>query len=162
MRSATYRRNFAATFLALIAGVMVATSAAAQPFTAEIIRPVPLLKDPLFSLTVLWIAESFRSARDVIQLQDKELGTIVGNGAYDMNVGLSFMPVRIPVTYKMRIDVRDNRYRMTFSDVRLMLDGGAKPIEDTNRESNERSMREHFQKLADSLDGHLAQPKKDF
>jgi hypothetical protein len=156
--------RLAAVGIALIACLITPTSASAQPFSAEIIRPAALPKDPLFTQTVLWIAESFRSAKDVIQLQDKELGTIVANGAFDMNIGaLSFMPaVNVPVSYKVRIDMRDNRYRMTFSDVRVSFDGRPKPIEETNREPNERRVREHFEQLANSLDTYLAQPKKDF
>src|SRR5262245_32674789 len=92
-------------------------SAHAQGMTVEIIRGAPLPKDALFTQTVLWIAENFRSPRSVLQFQDRDLGTIVGNGSYDMSVDGSFLPffspLSVPVTYRVRIDVRDNRYRMT-------------------------------------------------
>ena len=62
----------------------------------------------------------------------------------------------------VRIDVRDNRYRMTFADVRLYLDGVPRAIDYTDRDSNERRVREHLEQLANSLDQYLTKPKEDF
>src|ERR1041385_7159527 len=87
--------RFVAMACAILADAAIAISACAQGLTVEIIRAAPLAKDALFTQTVLWIAENFRSAREVIQLQDRDIGTIVGNGAFDMSIGgslLSFMP----------------------------------------------------------------------
>lgn len=154
---------------AVVAGLMAIAllalpSSAADEFAVEIVRPAPLKKDDLFTQTLLWMAESFRSSKEVIDLKDKELGTIIGNGAVDINVGLlPFLPpVNAPVTFKVRIDVKDNRYRMAFSQVKIAFDGHPKPIEDTNRESNEPRVREHFEQMANSLDAYLARPRKDF
>ena len=104
--------------------------------------------------------------RSVLQFQDRDLGTIVGNGSYDMSVDGSFLPffspLSVPVTYRVRIDVRDNRYRMTFSDVRFYVDGAPRALDYTDRDSNERRAREHFEQLANSLDDYLARPRDDF
>jgi len=158
--------RFVVTPLAMLAAALTATSACAQAMTVEIIREAPLPKDALFTQTVLWIAENFRSSRSVIQFQDRDLGTIVGNSSYDMSVDGSFLPffspAAVPVTYRVRIDVRDNRYRMTFSDVRVYLDGAPRALDYTDRDSNERRVREHFEQLANSLDHYLTRPKDDF
>ena len=68
----------------------------------------------------------------------------------------------IPVSYKVRIDVRDYRYRVTFSDVRLYLDGPPRALDYTDRDSTERRAREHFEQLGNSLDQYLTRPKDDF
>jgi hypothetical protein len=158
--------RFVATLLAILAAAVVITSARAQGMTVEIIRAAPLPKDALFTQTVLWIAETIRSPRSVIQFQDRDLGTIVGNGSYDMSIDGGFLPflspVNVPVSYKVRIDVRDNRYRMTFSDVRLYLDAAPRALDYTDRDSTERRAREHFEQLANSLDQYLARPRDDF
>ena len=158
--------RFAATSLATLAAAVIATSAGAQGMTVEIIRGAPLPKDSLFTQTVLWIAENFRSARSAIQFQDRDLGTIVGNGSYDLSIDgglLPFLsPVNVPVSYKVRIDVRDYRYRMTFSDVRLYLDAAPRALDYTDRDSTERRAREHFEQLGNSLDQYLTRPKDDF
>jgi len=151
--------------LAVVIGSVIG-HAQAQGMTVEIIRGAPLPKDALFTQTVLWIAENFRAPRSVLQFQDRDLGTIVGNGSYDMSVDGSFLPflspLSVPVTYRVRIDVRDNRYRMTFSDVRFYVDGAPRALDYTDRDSNERRAREHFEQLANSLDDHLARPRDDF
>jgi len=158
--------RFVATPLATLAAALIAASAGAQGMTVEIIREAPLPKDSLFTQTLLWVAENLRSRRSVVQFQDRDLGTIIGNGSYDMSIDgglLPFLsPVNVPVSYKVRIDVRDYRYRMTFSDVRLYLDGPPKALDYTDRDSTERRAREHFEQLANSLDQYLAKPKDDF
>lgn len=147
-------------FLAVF--IVVLPASAVDAFSVEIIRPASLPKGNLFDQTVLWMAENFRSSKEVIELKDRELGTIIGNGAIDMNIGLSFIPTNVPVTFKLRIDVKDNKYRMTFSNVKMVFDGNAKPIEDTNRASNEPKVRERFELMANSLDAYLKMPRKDF
>lgn len=152
--------------LATFAAAVIATSAGAQGMSVEIIRGAPLPKDALFTQTVLWIAENIRSPRSVIQFQDRDLGVIVGNGSYDMSIDAGllpfFSPANVPVSFRVRIDVRDNRYRMTFSDVRLYLDAAPRALDYTDRDSTERRAREHFEQLANSLDQYLARPKDDF
>ena len=158
--------RFVATPLAILAAAVIATSACAQGLTVEIVRGASLPKDLLFTQTVIWIAENFRSSRSAIQFQDRDLGTIVGNGSYDMSIdpGLLpfFPPAAVPVTYRVRIDVRDNRYRMTFADIRLHLDGAPRALDSTDRDSNERRVREHFEHLANSLDQYLTRPMDGF
>lgn len=155
-----------ATSLAIVAAAMIAAGVCAQGMTVEFVRGAPLPKDALFTQTVLWIAENIRSPRSAIQFQDRDLGTIVGNGSYDMSIDSGFLPflspVNIPVSYRVRIDVRDNRYRMTFSDVRLYLDGTPRALDYTDRDSTERRTREYFEQLANSLDQYLARPQNDF
>ena len=149
---------------ALAAGLLTAAAvSAAEPFVVEIIRPAPLAKPVLFDQTVLWIAESFQSARAVIELKDKEMGVVIGNAASEVDVGfVSFLPAMLPIKFKMRIDVRDNRYRLTFSNVIVGGQGGDMPIENTHRETMDPKVRQLFVKLADSLDSYIAKSPKDF
>jgi hypothetical protein len=147
----------------LFAAFVVALPArAGDAFNVEIIRDAALPKGTLFDQTILWMAESFRSSKEVIELKDKELGTIIGNGSLEMNIGASFLPVNTPVTFKLRIDIKDNKYRMTFSNVKMVFDNYAKPIEDTNRKSTEPKVRVQFEQIANSLDKYIATPRKDF
>jgi hypothetical protein len=154
MHIARRSAGFAAAAFAILAGMAMAPSAHAQDFDAEFIRPAPLQKHELFKYTVAWMMESF-SARPFIQVQSERLGTIVGRGTFDINIGGNFLLNR-PVTYELRIDVRDNRYRMTFSDVELPFDGSPRSIEYSDRGTDERQVHEHFEQLVDSLGKHLA------
>jgi len=38
-------------------------------------------KDQIFTSTKIWIAENFRSAKSVIEYENKEEGTLIGKGA---------------------------------------------------------------------------------
>jgi hypothetical protein len=135
----------------------MAPSAYAQAFTAEFIRSVPMQKDELFKRAVVWMVEGLGSARPFIRVQREELGTIVGKGTFDINIGGDVL-LNMPVTYELRIDVRDNRYRMSFSDIALPSDGIPRSIEYSDPGTDERQVREHFKQLADSLGRHLANP----
>ena len=79
-------------------------------------------KDQIFSGTKVWIAENFRSAKSVIEHEDKESGVIIGNGAIPYPCyggGMECMAKstwRMPFT--MRVDIKDQRFRLTFTNVR--------------------------------------------
>lgn len=151
-----------ATFFALL---MVALPASAgDAFIVEIIRPASLPKEALFNQTALWMAESFQSSKEAIELKDKELGTIIGNASTNVDIGfISFMPsVLVPVTFKLRIDIKDSKYRMTFSNVKMDFSGVVLPIEETKRNSTEPKVRARFELITNSLDAYLATPRTDF
>ena len=155
MHIARQPARFAAVAFAILAGMAMAPSAHAQAFTAEFIRTAALQKHELFKHAVVWMTGSFGSARPFIRAQSAQLGTIVGRGALDINIGGDFL-VNRPVTYELRIDVRDNRYRMTFSDVELPSDGIPRSIHYSDPGTDERQVHEYFEQLADSLDKHMA------
>jgi Domain of unknown function (DUF4468) with TBP-like fold len=152
--------RFAAVAFAILAGMATAPSAHAQAltveaFTLEFLRAAPLQKQQLFKYALVWMVESFGSARPFIRVQSEQLGTIVGSGTLDINIGGDLLLNR-PVTYELRIDVRDKRYKMTFSDVKLPSDGIPRSIEYSDRGTDERQVQEYFAQLAHSLERHLA------
>jgi hypothetical protein len=155
MRIARRPAGFAAAAFAILAGMEMAPSARAQAFTAEFIRTAPLQERELFKHAAVWMVESFGSARPFIQVKSERLGTIVGRGMFDINIAGDFS-VNRPVSYELRIDVRDNRYRVTFSDVEIPSDGIPRSIEYSDRETDERQVHEHFAQLVESLGKHLA------
>jgi hypothetical protein len=145
----------AAAALAILVGMATAPCAHAQALTAEFIRTAPLQKHELFKHALVWMMESFGSARPFIQVQSERAGTIVGRGMFDINIGGDFW-VNRAVRYELRIDVRDNRYRLTFSDVEIPSDGMPRSIDYSDRGTDERQVHEHFEQLVDSLGTHLA------
>lgn len=146
-------------FLVLIAIIVLSASAYAQEaFAVDSIHDVAMPRDEIFNNAALWLAESTRSSKSVIELKDKELGTIIGNAAADLRI--NFLTV-IPIEFKLRIDVKENKYRMTFSQVRLLTESGFKPIEQANRESLEPIARDTFDKLIASFGAYLATAPKN-
>jgi len=160
MHIARQPARFAAGAFAILAGMAVVSSAHAQAFSAEaftleFLRAAPLQKHELFKHAVAWMVQSPGSARPFIQVQSEQLGTMVGRGTLDINIGGDLL-LNMPVTYELRIDVRDNRYKMTFSDVKLPSDGIPRSIEYSDRGTDERQAQEYFEQLAASLEKHLA------
>jgi len=160
MHIARQPARFAAAAFAVLAGMAMAPSAHAQALTAEaftlqFLRAAPLQKHELFKYAVVWMVENLGPARPFIQVQSEQLGAIVGRGTLDINIGGDFLLNR-PVTYELRIDVRDNRYTMTFSDVKLPSDGIPRSIEYSDPRTDEGQVQEYFEQLADSLEKHLA------
>ncbi len=114
-------------------------------------------RDKIYDNALLWLSESFRSSKAVIDLKDRDLGTIIGNAADEIKIGWG---ATLPISYKLRIDVRDNRYRLTFSNVTVHTAFGLRPIEQTNRDVTESGSRERFTSLADSFRAYLTSAAK--
>lgn len=78
-------------------------------------------KEQIFNGTKIWIAENFKSAKAVLEYENKDAGTLIGNGiiAYPCS-GLDCMGKgdwKIPFT--MRVDIKDQKFRLTFSNLHL-------------------------------------------
>jgi hypothetical protein len=119
-----------ATIAFLLAGS--AAHAARQPkspdfkvenelFVFEKISPVELSKKEIITQAAAFIAAKFVSARSVIQLQDAELGKIVGDVILhdrDARMLAAFKGVKVRIT----IDAKDGRYRLQATNI-VGIDG---------------------------------------
>lgn len=97
----------------------VATEADIAPI--EYVVPVPGLKaGEIFDGTKLWIAENFRSAKHVIDLEDRGAGLIVGNGILP-NVMLKsgFVTMPLEAEFKVKVEIKDGKMRLTFSHFKI-------------------------------------------
>ncbi len=138
---------------AIVALVVLSAPALAQDaFVVEVIRDLEMPRDRLFDTALLWLAESSRSSKSVIDLKNKELGTIIGNCTSSLGIAWG---VNVPMSFKLKIEVKDNKYRLTFSQVQLNFDYGLKPIEQSNRASVEPKARQQFEEMAASFHAYL-------
>jgi hypothetical protein len=78
-------------------------------------------KDRIFEGSRIWIAENFRSAKAVIEHENRESGTIIGNGVipYPCSGFGCIGQGDWKVFFTMRVDIKDQRFRLTFSNLRL-------------------------------------------
>lgn len=88
----------------------------AQPKTIDV---EGVSKQELFDRAVLWIAENFRSSNDVVQLKDKEEGTIVARGGlkYDapgLSPGFNYSGY---FEFTLKFECKENKYRYEISRV---------------------------------------------
>jgi hypothetical protein len=78
----------------------------------ENVVEIKLSKSEIFNKTLQWMATSFNSSKHVIELQDSGTGVIIGNAEVDV----SWQCVTFEMHFKLRIDVKDQKYRFSSSD----------------------------------------------
>ena len=64
-----------------------------------------------------FFVDIFKSANDVIQMDDKEAGIIVGKGFNDIYIKILANPVAVQMWYSIKIQCRDGRYKYEIYDI---------------------------------------------
>jgi hypothetical protein len=99
----------------------------------EVIEMPNITKDALYTRAYEWFAKAFNSANNVIQMQDKENGKIVGKGSFgDINVSvvLGMATVYGNVKFTISIYLKDGKYKYEVTDFYhegSWVGGGAPP-----------------------------------
>ena len=78
-------------------------------------------KHQVYDQCKIWIAENFRSAKAVIEHDDRENCTLIGNGIikYPCSGIECIAKSDWKVHFTMRIDTKDGKFRQTFSNLQL-------------------------------------------
>lgn len=127
--------------------------------TVQIVYEAPgLVRDQIASATKLWIAENFRSARNVIDHEDQAEGLLVAKGAipYPCSGFECVAKGTWSVPFTMRIEMRDQRYRVTFSNIMLSMP----ELAEIWMKSDYRAIHPKLRELGDSLKTAVTAPKK--
>lgn len=80
-------------------------------------------QDVIFESSKIWIAKKFVSANNVIQYADKNSGRIIGKGNFSLNCpadvkGMTCIAyTSTKAEFTLEIEVKDDRARLTFSDI---------------------------------------------
>ena len=88
--------------------------------------------DQLFALAEQWVAEMFKDADSVIQLSDANRGKLMARGWWE---GMSFGLVTPKIWFDTVIEVKDGRYRLTFTRVVMKAHVMGEPLEFLLRDS---------------------------
>lgn len=86
----------------------------------------------LYAKAKIWIADEFRSAKDVIQFDDKELHTVIVKGVDQFYIK-GLVGNNEPagwINFSMKIECKDEKYKYTISDFVIESTWGTKRIED--------------------------------
>jgi hypothetical protein len=85
----------------------------------EVIEMPNLTKDILYTRAYEWFAKSFNDAKNVIQMQDKEAGRLIGKGSFgDINVSINFglVGVKGNVNFTISVYLKDGKYKYEITD----------------------------------------------
>ena len=74
-------------------------------------------KEQIYSAIIEWIGTNYQSAKTILEIQDKDNGLIILNALFDFKcTGLSGMHYSGVIKYKMKIQVRDGRFKVTIGN----------------------------------------------
>lgn len=100
----------------------------------DIINLHNLDKSTIFSLANQWFAKAYRSSSDVIQLNDKEAGKIIGKGSMSIMVEHRYnnmkTPVHMQANYTISVDVKNEKLRYTITDFYMKSQNVETPLEE--------------------------------
>lgn len=124
--------------------------AVSQPFsgpTPERVIQVPGIDaQTLYQSSRQWIAENFRSAKAVIQYEDKDTQTVIGNGTsqycYDFGALKKSQGICLasPITasYTLKVEAKDGRMRISVPNAGLVFPAGQYgPIREVPADANQ-------------------------
>ncbi len=114
--------------ICLLALVSCATSQHTSngQFEVVTVKEIAMSKTDIYKNSLLWIADSFRSASRVVEYKDLDSGAIVGNGVIKFRWG---GVISETAQFKMKIEAKEKKYRITFKQVEILSKGEWLPIE---------------------------------
>lgn len=86
-------------------------------YYSEVIQVEGADKNELYLRGKQFFAEIFKSANDVIQMDDKDSGIIIGKGFNDIHIKIMGMPIPIQMWYAIKIQPKDERYKYEIYDI---------------------------------------------
>lgn len=105
---------------------------------SEIIRVDSVNSQKLYLRANEWFVHSFVSAKNVIQLNDKEAGKIIGKGTFQVSDNnnhnsMVYVPIIGTINFTVEIQTKDERYKYIFSDFSYKLnEGGEKDLKSSS------------------------------
>lgn len=85
--------------------------------TYTYVHEVSYNKQKLFENAKKWIASTFNNYKEVVLLEDKEMGRLIGKG-YTKEISSSLY---IGAKFNFTIDVKDNKYRLNVDKINSVL-----------------------------------------
>jgi len=111
----------------VLASTIVSNGQEALTFS-KVIQTDSVGKTKLFTTINEWFASTYNSAKDVIQVADKEAGLIVGNGSMNYTYGkIAYRCYEGQVTYTIKVYVKDNRYKVELTNFNHTVNTGNAP-----------------------------------
>jgi len=105
----------------------------------------------LYSRAKLWLAMTYRSAQDVIQLDDPDNGKIVAKGTFSIVYYMNSAFIR----HTLIIEIKDNRYRYTVTDFIFDNNYWSAPLEDDKKFTGQKKklFNQLYAKVNDLING---------
>lgn len=108
---------FIFVFLSGCAGMQPATEE--EMIVERVVQAPGHGKDEIFEYTKMWIAQNFRSAKAVLEYENKDAGRIIGNGSMRYPCeGISCIGKGDwTLKFTMNVDIKDERFKISFTNL---------------------------------------------
>jgi hypothetical protein len=83
----------------------------------EVIQADSIKMNQLYLNSKQFFVDAFKSAKDVIQLDDKEAGIVIGKGFSDIYIKSLGLNVKTQMWYTIKIQSKDGRYKYDIYDI---------------------------------------------
>lgn len=83
----------------------------------DVIQADSIKMDQLYLNSKQFFVDAFKSAKDVIQLEDKEAGIVIGKGFSDIVIKSLGLGVKEQMWYTIKIQSKDGRFRYDIYDI---------------------------------------------
>jgi len=112
---------FSMIFLSLVGCAGLQPVADVDRTFQRVVQAPGYSEEQIFNGTKIWIAENFNSAKAVLEYENKNGGTIIGNGIipYPCRGIDCLAKSNWKVPFTMRVDIKDQKFRLTFSNLHL-------------------------------------------
>ena len=97
--------------------IICLSSIAQNSFTRDSIIDVNKTKDQLYVETKMFIADSWKSAQDVTQLDDQESGTIIIKGITTLPIPYMIAAAEAVYDYTVKFSIKDNKCRIQIYNI---------------------------------------------
>lgn len=104
--------------LSFVLCLFASVSYSQNNFELDTIFTIDKTKLELYNSSKMYIVSSFKSANDVIQLDDFETGIIVVKGSLMESVNYSLSTKKYYFTFTLKIFMKDNKYRIVIEDIK--------------------------------------------
>lgn len=100
----------------MLSGCAGAMPVRQEDMTYQKVIGIPgVVKDAIFEKSKQWIAATFKSAKAVIEYDNREEGVIIGNGSMERPISAINISGGALISYTMREDIKDGKARLVFN-----------------------------------------------
>ena len=86
-------------------------------FYEQIDSAIKKSKFDIYNAAKVWLAETFKDSKSVLQIDDKETGELLGKGLFTVNTGRSNSWIEVYCQFTVKISCREKKYRIQIYDI---------------------------------------------
>ncbi|WP_372751610.1 DUF4468 domain-containing protein [Labilibaculum sp.] len=132
----------------------------AKEFT-EVVEISGKNKSQLYSSAREWFAETFKSAEDVLQMDDSIAGKLIGKGMGDITVKSGMVPVSFNYDFTVKVFIKEGKYKYIIQDIAVISEGIRTNYEDyeaaKEKFKNKKKRVAFFDEILNSIDSDMTQ-----